>query len=55
MGATTIDPGQTTNVSVAFSMHQGMGGQHQFDLVLNSNDPVQSQQTVTVKAKYPNN
>ncbi len=55
MGTTTIDPGQTTNVSVAFSMHQGMGGQHQFDLLLSSNDPVQPQQTVTVKAKYPNN
>ncbi len=53
MGTTTIAPGQSTTVSVAFSMHQGMGGQHTFDLVLDSNDPVQPQQTVTVKATYP--
>ncbi len=55
MGATTIDPGQSTNVSVAFSMHEGLGGQHTFDLVLSSNDPVQPQQTLEVKAKYPDN
>jgi hypothetical protein len=34
-------------------MHSGMGGQHVFDLVINTNDPVQPQQVVTVKAKYP--
>jgi hypothetical protein len=34
-------------------MHQGMGGKHAFDLVIDSNDPVEPQQVVTVKAKYP--
>ena len=54
MGTTTIDPGKSTTISVAFVMHEGMGGQHTFDLVVSSNDPVQPQQTVEVKAKYPN-
>ena len=36
-------------------MHEGMGGQHQFDLVIDTNDAAQPQQTVTVKAKYPDN
>ena len=34
-------------------MHEGMGGQHTFDLVVDSNDSVQPQQTVEVRAKYP--
>ncbi len=55
MGATTIEPGKSTNVSVAFTMHEGLGGQHTFDLLLSTNDPVQPQQAVTVKAKYPDN
>jgi hypothetical protein len=36
-------------------MHEGMGGQHIFDLVVRSNDTVQPQQTVEVKATYPEN
>ena len=53
MGSTTIEPGKSTTISVAFSMHEGMGGQHTFQVVVASNDPVQPQQTVEVKAKYP--
>jgi hypothetical protein len=36
-------------------MHEGMGGSHVFDVLVDSNDPVQPQQTVTVKARYPDN
>lgn len=53
MGSTTIEPGKSTSVSVSFSMHEGMGGQHTFQLIVDSNDPVQPRQTVEVKAKYP--
>ena len=53
MGSTTIDPGKSTTISVAFSMHEGMGGQHTFQVIVDSNDAVQPQQTVEVKAKYP--
>ena len=53
MGATTIAPGQSTTLTVAFSMHEGMGGPHHFDVVIPSSDPIQPEQVVSVKARYP--
>jgi len=34
-------------------MHPGMGGQHQFDIHVLTNDPVQPEQVLTVRALYP--
>ena len=40
-------------VGVVFSMHEGMGGMHHFDIVFKSNDPVEPEKVLTVKAEYP--
>jgi hypothetical protein len=55
VGSTTLKPGQSTDISVSFTMHDGMGGPHQFDLVVNSNDPVEPAQAVSVLAEFPPN
>jgi hypothetical protein len=34
-------------------MPQGMGGPHQFDLLVKSNDNVQPEQVLTILAEYP--
>lgn len=36
-------------------MHEGMGGPHHFDLLVNTNDSVEPQQTLSVLAEYPPN
>lgn len=36
-----------------FTMHEGMGGPHKFAIKLQSDDPVQPVQTLTVAATYP--
>jgi hypothetical protein len=48
-----LQPGQTVQVRAPFSMPKGMGGPHHFDWIISTNDPVQPQQTITVKADYP--
>jgi len=35
-------------------MHEGMGGPHTFEIVIISNDPVQPEKKVYVKADYGN-
>ena len=55
MGSTTVQPGGSTTISISFSMHDGMGGPHHFDLVVDTSDPVEPQQTVSVLAEYPPN
>ncbi len=36
-------------------MHPGLGGLHDFEVVVDSNDPVQPEQVLTVRAKFPDN
>ena len=36
-------------------MKAGMGGPHHFDLLVNTNDPVEPRQAVSVLAEYPPN
>ncbi len=50
---TTIAPGASSLVAATFSMHQGMGGPHHFDIVFKSNDPVEPEKVLTVKAEWP--
>jgi len=55
VGSTTLQPGASTTISASFTMHDGMGGPHQFDLVVNTNDPVEPAQTASVLAEFPPN
>jgi len=48
----TINPSETTTVSVEFSMHGDMGGPHDFRLHLPTNDPAQSDVVVTILSNW---
>ena len=37
----------------AFSMHEGMGGPHKFEIVVESNDVVQPTTSLIVAGNYP--
>jgi len=50
---TTIAPGASSVVDARFSMHEGMGGPHLFEIVFKSNDPVEPAKVLTVKAEWP--
>jgi len=50
---TTLAPGASSLVAAVFSMHEGMGGRHHFDIIFKSNDPVEPEKVLTVKAEYP--
>jgi len=45
---TTIQPGEEATVSVQFTMHEGMGGQHEFRIHVETNDPTQPEIVLTV-------
>jgi len=38
---------------VVFSMHEGMGGPHQFEIVVPSNDAIEPETSLIVAASYP--
>lgn len=52
MGATTLQPGETTNLTVSMHMGKGMGGAHLFEVTLNSNDPAPALNKVAVRANF---
>ncbi len=35
----TLNPGETTTLSMQFMMHEGMGGRHLFRVHVKTNDP----------------
>ena len=52
IGAMTLSPGQTTQLSMQFMMHEGMGGQHLFRIHVKSNDPQQPERTLDVASNW---
>jgi len=52
VGSTTIEPGESTTVTVSMLMHKGMGGQHLFEVTIKSNDPSPAVSKVSVRANY---
>jgi len=44
---TTIAPGEETTVTLRFTMHEGMGGQHEFRVHVMTNDPTQPEILLT--------
>ncbi len=47
-----LNPGQTTTLSMQFMMHGDMGGKHNFRVHLLTNDPKQSDKTLTVLSNW---
>jgi len=47
-----LKPGEETTVHVQFSMHEGMGGPHLFNIHLESNDPAQAEKLLTIRSNW---
>jgi hypothetical protein len=50
VGQTTLQPNESTTMTVPFRMGQGMAGPHKFEITITSNDPEAPHKTVTVTA-----
>jgi hypothetical protein len=48
----TIQPGQEATLSMTFVMHEGMDGQHDFRILLETNDPFNPSQELTVLSNW---
>lgn len=48
----TLQPGESTTISVQFSMAPEMGGPHDFRLHLPTNDPAQPDVVVTILSNW---
>lgn len=55
VGATTINPGETTTLAVSMTMGKGMGGPHLFEVTVNSGDPAPTVNKVSVRVDYQEN
>lgn len=47
-----LKPGETTTLSMQFMMHGAMGGKHNFQVHLPSNDPTKPDMTLTVLSNW---
>ena len=47
-----MKPGESTTVTVSFTMHEGMDGPHHFVIPLKTNDKMEPEQTVAAKADF---
>ncbi|MCL5997938.1 MAG: DUF1573 domain-containing protein [Chloroflexi bacterium] len=52
VGAMTLNPGQSTQLSLQFMMHEGMGGKHLFRVHVKSDDPNQPDRTLDVVSNW---
>ena len=48
----TIQPGQSTTLSMNFTMHAGMGGPHEFMVIVRTNDPVAPDRQLIVRSDW---
>ena len=48
----TLNPGQTTKLSMQFMMHGDMGGKHLFRVHVKTNDPAQLERTLDVASNW---
>jgi hypothetical protein len=47
-----LAPGESTTLFIQFTMHEGMGGLHDFRVHISSNDPQQPERTLTVLSDW---
>jgi hypothetical protein len=52
VGSTTLAPGQETEVSTEFTMHEGMGGPHLFAIHVRSNDPAEKERVLKIRSYW---
>jgi hypothetical protein len=52
VGSTTLKPGEQTDVSTEFTMHQGMGGPHLFAIHVKTNDPVERERVLKIRSYW---
>ncbi|MBI2846846.1 MAG: DUF1573 domain-containing protein [Chloroflexi bacterium] len=52
LGTTTLEPGESTFVRTSFTMAEGMGGKHVFGVLLRSNDPVEPEKRIEIRADF---
>ncbi len=45
-------PGQATSLYTDFMMHEGMGGKHLFEIVLETNDPTQPSKRLLIQSNW---
>ncbi len=50
--ARTLWPGQEATLTLNFSMHEGMGGDHEFRIALETNDPTQPEKDLIVTSNW---
>lgn len=50
VGLTALAPGKKTTLEFPYLMHVGMEGPHLFEVVIKSNDTVEPEKKLTVKA-----
>ena len=48
----TLNPGQTTKLSMQFMMHGDMGGKHLFRVHVKTNDPTKPESTFDVSSNW---
>ncbi len=48
----TLNPGEEATITLNFSMHEGMDGQHEFRVHLLTNDPTQSEIPLIVRSNW---
>ncbi len=48
----TLKPGESSTLRVTFTMHEGMGGPHLFEIRVKSNDPVEPEKLLIVKSNW---
>jgi hypothetical protein len=52
IGSMELQPGETTTITFSLMMHAGMGGYHDMRLHLETNDPTQSDRTITILSDW---
>lgn len=52
VGSATLAPGQETEVSTEFTMHEGMGGPHLFAIHVRSNDAVEKDRVLKIRSYW---
>lgn len=49
-----MKPGETTTITIRFTMHEGMAGPHNFAVFVKTNDTIEPEKAVNVKADFVN-
>ena len=52
VGQTTLKPGQSTTLAMRFTMHEGMGGPHEFRVALATNDRTAPARELVVRSGW---